>query len=66
MRTLSTWLVLVTSFALFADSPSPRDTPPALAPEFSVGPLVAFDDGDGEALIVAGSRIATLGTAHAT
>ena len=33
---------------------------------FSVGPLTAFDGGDGEAIAAAGSHIATLGAAQAT
>jgi hypothetical protein len=66
VKQVSAWLVLITSLALLADSSTGSEGPANDGPAFSVGPLVALDGGDGEAVTATGGQIATLGAARAT
>lgn len=66
MRTPGLCLVLVIGCS--ADHRTAREVPMdnSHATKFSIGPLVALDGGDGEAVAAAGSLIATFGAARAT
>jgi hypothetical protein len=65
------WLILTTAVACVATARSAPEAPMHPmdnhnAHGFSIGPLVALDGGDGEAVTASGRLIATLGASHAT